>query len=222
VLACTLMTESHTGEYIARLLEEIHTKFGIDETVVRTTTDNGSNFCSSFQNFGKPPARIESIAVDDELVENEMDPMSQPFPSASLFKVTVDDVITGESDGPEFIPICDTLLPEQVIRDGRYNLPAHARCAAHTLNLIGGSDVNKNKNLYHKNYVAAMEKATSIWNFHAHSDRFRMAVKKVSKFYVPESPFMKLTVYSCFSYFSYCTLCTVQCIRSTRLMTISF
>jgi predicted aldo/keto reductase-like oxidoreductase len=44
VLACRVMTESHTHDYIARLLSDIHREFRIEETCVRTTTDNAANF----------------------------------------------------------------------------------------------------------------------------------------------------------------------------------
>ena len=182
VLACTLMTEAHTGDYIARMLDDIHRRFNIEDTVVRTTTDNGSNFCSAFRKFGKPSARIEAIAIDDECQESDMDTMSRQFaPRVSLFKVTVEDAIT-EGDGTEFIPLFDTLDQEQVMKNGLYNLPAHARCAAHTLSLIGADDVNKNKHKFDSVHVSALEKATAIWTYHSQSDKFKMTVKKVSKF----------------------------------------
>ncbi len=182
VLACTLMTEAHSGDYIASMLDQIHRRFNIEHTVVRTTTDNGSNFCASFKNFGKPPVSIQAIAAGEECEEREIDTMSrQPAPRVSLFKVTVEDAIT-EGDGAEFIPLFDALLPEQVKKDDRYNLPAAARCAAHTLSLIGADDLNKNKGTFDCNYVPALEKVQAIWTYHCHSDKFRMAVKEVSKF----------------------------------------
>jgi hypothetical protein len=187
------MTQSHTGEYIASLLYDIHRKFGIEETVVRTTTDNAANFCASFKNFGKPPARIEAVAVDDDIQESDMEEMSQqPGQSASIFKFQVDDTVA-EGDGPVFEPLLECLVPEQGIKDGQYSLPSHARCAAHTLNLIGGDDVNKQKYKYHPIYTSALDKATSIWTYHSHSDKFRMTVKKVSKFFYVKPKFSVLS-----------------------------
>jgi hypothetical protein len=176
------MTQSHTGEYIASLLYDIHQQFGIEETVVRTTTDNAANFCASFKNFGKPPMRIEAVAVDDDIQESDMEEMSQQPGRASIFKFQVDDAVA-EGDGLVPEPLLECLVPEQGFKDGQYSLPSHARCAAHTLNLIGGEDVNKQKHKYHPIYTSALDKVTSIWTYHSHSDKFRMTVKKVSKFF---------------------------------------
>jgi hypothetical protein len=187
VLACSLMTESHTGEYIAKMLDDIHHKFRIEETVVRTTTDNGSNFVASFKTFGPPAMRSQSLpdAVDDDLGE-EMESMSQQAaPRQSLFKLNVDDVITAVDDEPTFIELHDDLLElaaeEEVT--SRYSLPKHARCAAHTLNLIASADINKAKSTFNSNLLQALEKSVAVWNMHSTSYHLRLAVKEVRKFF---------------------------------------
>ena len=64
-----------------------------------------------------------------------------------------------------------------------YNLPKHARCAAHTLNLIASADVNKAKPGFNIILNGALEKCGSIWSQHATSQNFRNVVKKVRKFF---------------------------------------
>ena len=73
VLACSLMEEKHTGQYIAQMLDKIQTKFKIQGSVVRTTTDNGANFVSSFKLFGQcNDANVKSKQLSLFLLSNFM------------------------------------------------------------------------------------------------------------------------------------------------------
>ncbi len=65
VLACSLMEKKHTGDYMAQMLDNIQTKFKIQDSVVRTTTDNGANFVSSFKLFGKQTMGIQVLPEPD-------------------------------------------------------------------------------------------------------------------------------------------------------------
>uniref|UniRef100_A0A8C6WJZ4 Transposase n=1 Tax=Neogobius melanostomus TaxID=47308 RepID=A0A8C6WJZ4_9GOBI len=48
-LACKQLRGSHTFDSVARALNDIHTEFNIRDKIVRTTTDNGSNFIKAFR-----------------------------------------------------------------------------------------------------------------------------------------------------------------------------
>ncbi len=80
VLACSLMKKKHTGEYIAKMLDRIQTKFKIQGSIVRTTTDNRANFVSSFKLFGQQTMGIQVLPEpdpeEDEIAE-ELQSLSQ-------------------------------------------------------------------------------------------------------------------------------------------------
>ena len=40
---------SHTYDVLAKALDAVHCDFGIEEKVIKTTTDNGSNFVKAFK-----------------------------------------------------------------------------------------------------------------------------------------------------------------------------
>jgi len=162
VLACSLMEEKHTGQYIAQMLDKIQTQFKIQGSVVRTTTDNGANFVSSFKLFGQQTIQVlpEHHPEEDAIAE-ELESMSQQA---------------------EPIQLHDALEEEDEVHL-RYNLPKHARCAAHTLNLIASADVMKAKPGFNTILNGALEKCGTIWSQHATSQNFRNAVKKVRKFF---------------------------------------
>ncbi len=65
----------------------------------------------------------------------------------------------------------------------RYNLPKHARCAAHTLNLIASANVIKVKSGFNPILTGALEKCGTIWSQHSTSHNLRNAVKQVRKFF---------------------------------------
>jgi hypothetical protein len=188
VLACTLMTESHTGEYIAKMLDHIQKKFRIQDSVVRTTTDKGANFVSSFKLFGKQTMRSQVLpdAEDDEIAE-EIESMSQQAaPRQDLFVLNVQDAFIGTvNDEPVPIQLHDDLaaLAAEDEVNLRYILPKHARCAAHTLNLIASADVTKAKHKFNLNLTQALEKCGALWNQHSTSHHLWNAVKQVRKFF---------------------------------------
>jgi hypothetical protein len=187
VLACTLMTGSHTGQYIAQMLDHIQKKFRIQDSVVRTTTNNGANFVSSFKLFGKQIMGIQVLpdAEDDEIAEDIESMSQQAAPRQDLFVLNVQDAfIRTVNDEPVPIQLHDDLaaLAAEGEVNLRYILPKHARCAAHTLNLIASADVTKAKHRFNPNLIQALEKCGALWNQHSTSHHLRNAVKQVRKF----------------------------------------
>ena len=185
VLACSLMEKKHTGEYIAQMLDRIQTKFKIQGSVVRTTTDNGANFVSSFKLFGQQTTGIQVLPEHDpeeDAIAEELESMSQQAVQ-DVFVLNVEDAfpMTVNDEPAEPIQLHDALEEED--EDLRYNLPKHARCAAHTLNLIASADVIKVKSGFNTILTGGLEKRGTIWSQHSTSPNLRNAVKKVRKFF---------------------------------------
>ncbi len=127
-------------------MTDIHAEYEISLKVVRTTTDNGSNFVKAFRVFGQ----------QDENNNEEL-----------VAEGTIEEV--GEdcdaSDGEEEVEFMDVeaILEED---DGlQYQLPKH-RCACHLLNLVSTVDVDRaNKTeAYKKLSRSAFSKCQALWN----------------------------------------------------------
>lgn len=107
--ACKQLGGSHTFDLLANALNDIHAEFEIRGKIVRTTTDNGSNFIKAFKVFGEDE---NSSAVEQEGQSEEEE----------------DDV--DEDEDVEFIDTV-VLLNED---DGfEFQLPEYQRCACHIL-----------------------------------------------------------------------------------------
>ena len=118
-MACKQLRGSHTFSALAGALNDIHTEFNIREKIVRSTTDNGSNFLKAFRVYGQtdennnPEPAGEGDGEEDDGGQNE------------------DDNEEEESgDG-----VTDDYL--------EYQLPKHHRCACHLLNLVSTVDASK-------------------------------------------------------------------------------
>jgi hypothetical protein len=112
-LALRRMKGLHTFDAIAAILEDIHTEFGIRRKLIRTTTDNGSNFVKAFSVFGQ---KIEDDDDNDTEQEDEIDSDAAVYDvSEALGRISTHD----------------------------YQLPRHHRCACHTLNLVSMADAEK-------------------------------------------------------------------------------
>ena len=185
VLACSLMEKKHTGQYIAQMLDKIQTKFKIQGSVVRTTTDNGANFVSSFKLFGQQMIQVlAKHHPEEDAIREELQSMSQQA-QQDMFVIHVEDAFpmtAADEPAAEPIQLHDALEEEAEVH-AKYNLPKHARCAAHTMNLIASADVNKAKSGFHTILTQALETCGSIWSLHATSHNFRNEVKKVRKFF---------------------------------------
>ena len=186
VLACSLMKEKHTGQYIAQMLNKIQTKFKIQGSVVRTTTDNGANFISSFKLFGQPTIQVlDAPNPEEDAIREELQSMSQQAHQQDMFVIEVEDAFpmtVADEPAPEPIQLHDA-LEREAEGHAKYNLPKHARCAAHTMNLIASADVNKAKSGFNEILTDALEMCGSIWTLHATSHNFRTDVQKVRKFF---------------------------------------
>jgi hypothetical protein len=101
-----------------------------------------------------------------------------------LFVLNVEDAFPMTVNDKPAVPIqLHDALEEEDEVNLRYNLPKHARCAAHTLNLIASPDVIKVKSGFNPILTGALEKCGTIWNHHSTSHNLRNAVKQVRKFF---------------------------------------
>uniref|UniRef100_H3AHN9 BED-type domain-containing protein n=1 Tax=Latimeria chalumnae TaxID=7897 RepID=H3AHN9_LATCH len=63
-LACSRIHEKRTFDVIASLVGEVHTRFSLGDKVVRTVTDNRSNFMKAFKEYGFQEEDEETAEVD--------------------------------------------------------------------------------------------------------------------------------------------------------------
>ena len=113
-IACKRFRGRHTYNAVATELEDIFSRYGLNNKVTACVTDNGSNFVKAFKEFQQ--AQPES----DEEQEEEASEVT----FTDLYNVLT--IATDDDDGHS---ICE--------------LPPHHRCAAHTLNLIANNEVDK-------------------------------------------------------------------------------
>ncbi|KAI7789260.1 hypothetical protein IRJ41_001648 [Triplophysa rosa] len=147
-LACRQLKGPHTFDVLACALNDIHAEFGIQNKVVRTTTDNGSNFLKAFRIYGEQDENNNSPsdeAEDDEMNDEMCDDEDVNSVEVDLVEVTA---ILDEDDGLQF------------------QLPKHHRCACHLLNLVSTVDAAKacSNESYKKLSRSAFSKCNALWN----------------------------------------------------------
>ncbi|XP_030577209.1 uncharacterized protein LOC115774195 [Archocentrus centrarchus] len=168
-LACKQLKGSHTFSALAAALNGIHTEYNIREKIVRTTTDNGSNFIKAFRIYGEVdennnPGQLQGIS-STETGERE----SGEEEEESENTVDVEFVEAG------------TMLDEDYGLE--YQLPKHHRCACHLLNLVSTVDVSEaNANTVYKRLSrSAFSKCWSLWNKSARSTTAAEIIKEKCK-----------------------------------------
>ena len=119
---------------------------------------------------------------EEDAIAEDIESMSQEAVQDLVVLNVEDAFIRTVNDEPVPIQLHDALAEEDEV-NLRYNLPKHARCAAHTLNLIASADVNKAKLGFSTILKEALERCGFIWSLHATSHNFRNDVKKVRKFF---------------------------------------
>ena len=147
-LACKQLRGSHTFDVLASALNDIHSDFEIRGKIVRTTTDNGSNFIKAFQVFGEDE--------NNNAVRSDSDPGNASQPGEDQEDQEGDEEV-------EFVDV-SVLLNED---DGlEFQLPQHQRCACHLLNLIATVDAMKatSNEAYKKVYRSTFGKCNALWN----------------------------------------------------------
>ena len=150
-LACHRFKGKYTFDVLAAQLDDIHAEFEIRSKVVKTKTDNGSNFVTAFSVFS-----IYSNSEEENLDEGE-DPDKD-----NSFENVFDDLIEAN-------------------KSLEYQLPQHHCCPAHTLNLISTPDGDKAeadpccKRLSRSTFA----KCQALWNKSSHSPQAADKVKEL-------------------------------------------
>lgn len=151
-LACKQLKGSHTFSALAGALNDIHTEFNIREKIVRTTTDNGSNFLKDFRVYGQTDKNNNPEPVGED--DGEEDDGGQ------------NDDYDEEEESVEGIEFVDAgaLLDEDDYLE--FQLPKHHRCASHLPNLVSTVDASKAEvnPLYKHVSRSTFPKCSSLWN----------------------------------------------------------
>lgn len=110
-LACKYLKGRHTYNVLAQAMYDVYLSFKIQNKVICTTTDNGSNFVKVFQRYYTWPNNEDELDLDkNELVEF----------------VDLSNLLEEEQNNSEETTV---------------HLPCHYRCVSNTLNLIATSDI---------------------------------------------------------------------------------
>ena len=160
------MKGSHTFDVLAGALNDIHLEYEVREKIVRTTTDNGSNFIKAFREYG----------VGDE---DEKNNAAAEAPDAEETGDEETDEET-EEEAVEFIEV-DAILAED---DGlQYELPKHHRCACHVLNLVSSVDIEEAEKTRHYKTLSrsTFAKCQGLWNKTSRSVNAAEVVEKHCK-----------------------------------------
>jgi hypothetical protein len=157
---------SHTYDVLANAMTEVHSRFHLEGKVVRTTTDNGSNFVKAFTQFSSEPILLPQLTVPPAPTDRDEETLLALTEELSVNEGPT-DTNSGELDF-ENNTIEEVLEMEAFETD---ILPPHMRCAAHTLNLVASADAEKAlmdqgfKSIYRR----TMAKAQGLWNAQSRS-----------------------------------------------------
>uniref|UniRef100_A0A3B3S9W9 HAT C-terminal dimerisation domain-containing protein n=1 Tax=Paramormyrops kingsleyae TaxID=1676925 RepID=A0A3B3S9W9_9TELE len=156
-IACRRFRGWHTYDAVASELEDIFPQYGlIAEKVTACVTDNGSNFVKVFKEY----QQVES-AEDEEEVE--------------------------EDDGEVAFTDLQSVLTEGYDEDAQQGmcvLPAHYRCAAHTLNLIATNEIAKwlaSNQESRAVYRSSTAKCSALWTKASRSTVASECLEKISE-----------------------------------------
>ncbi|KAL6471739.1 hypothetical protein MHYP_G00203890 [Metynnis hypsauchen] len=100
-LACKQLKGSHTFDVLACALNDIHSEFGIQNNIVRITTDNGSNFLKAFRIYGEHGENNNSASDEAENALDEMGDEDEDVDGVEVDFVDVTAVVDVD-DGLQF------------------------------------------------------------------------------------------------------------------------
>ncbi len=134
---------------------------------MRTVTDNGSNFCKSFRQFGprsgiaatahRPP--VEDMCNLEEVLGPQTLDLNEGEAGADGGQDLDGEI---EDDATEYVHVAD-ILAQGSGQGGLYKLQEHLRCADHTMNLVATTDVKVvlENDRFHQSAIEG--KANELW-----------------------------------------------------------
>jgi hypothetical protein len=175
-LACMRFKGKHSYDHIAAGISQTHAHYDIEEKVLKTCTDNGSNM-------------VKCFTVSKQLKQQHKQQTKLAFETidSSEEDDTDDDESLQDKDACQLDNLND-IVDDHPVEEGVV-LPSHMRCCSHTLNLVATTDaeVALSDPAYKKIYRSSMAKATAIWNATSRSTKAADAAYDIVKrrFLVP-------------------------------------
>ena len=151
-IACTRVMGHHIYGILTSKIENVHESFGLSGKVSATVTNNGFNFVKAFTTFVLPIPDVSLALEPSDTVEDQDDIELEE-------KVTFLDV--------EELMVPDQLDTQDYLIQIENGLPPHQKCAAHILNLIASTDVDKflSSSLASSSlYSSTFGKCMALWN----------------------------------------------------------
>ena len=157
------ITGHHTYDVIASRIEYIHASYGLNGKVIGTITDNGSNFVKAFSVYSISSPKFSEATVPEDSEDVEEDEFVFEYLDRLL---QVDDGSTED------------------LTQVQYKLLPHQRYAAHTLNLVVSTDVDKNlssSSASRSIYQSSFSKSATLWNKASRSTVAADQVEEIAK-----------------------------------------
>ena len=171
-IACIRVTGHHTYDALAEKIEHVHASYGLTGKVTATVTDNASNFVKAFTVFHQLPQDSSSVSTDAAIpvIEENSEETEQDTDTEEVTFENLDELLTLD-EASDFTQV-------------QYDLPPHQRCAAHTLNLVASTDIDKylsSSTISRSVYRSSFAKCAALWNKASRSTIASETVQEITK-----------------------------------------
>lgn len=136
ILTCQRFTGSHNYVTISQRLEGIMKTFHIPlNKVTHIVTDNADNFLKAFREFGLESCKESHLGISWDGSQGSAESENESGSDSD------DDELTGMGDANVTPNDAEAILSAKT--EVSFKLPAHMKCASHTLNLVVTADFSK-------------------------------------------------------------------------------
>ena len=174
-IACIRVTGHHAYDSLAEKIEHVHASYEVTGKVTATVTDNRSNFVKAFTVFHQIPLDSSFISTDTVIpvIEENSEETRQDTDTEEVILENLDELLT-----------LDQASAEGDFTQVQYDLPPHQRCAAHTLNVVANTDVDKylsSSTVSRSVYRSLFAKCAALWNKASRSTITSETVQEITK-----------------------------------------